>query len=67
MYLTDARLREAGARENAELTFYPNGGKMFGVPEYHDAIVKQFEARDIRITSYNVCYTKLLRQVLKQK
>jgi sulfide:quinone oxidoreductase len=48
MYLTDARLREAGARDNAELTFYPNGGKMFGVPEYHDAIVKQFEARDMK-------------------
>lgn len=48
MYLTDARLREAGARENAELTFYPNGSKMFGVPEYHDAIVKQFEARDMK-------------------
>ncbi len=48
MYLTDARLREAGARDNAELYFYPNGGKMFGVPEYHEAIVKQFEARDMR-------------------
>ncbi|HHH19582.1 MAG TPA: NAD(P)/FAD-dependent oxidoreductase [Campylobacterales bacterium] len=48
MYLTDARLREAGARENAELTFYPNGGKMFGVPEYHDAIKAQFEARDMK-------------------
>ncbi|MCH9814665.1 MAG: NAD(P)/FAD-dependent oxidoreductase [Epsilonproteobacteria bacterium] len=50
MYLTDARLREAGdaARANAELTFYPNGGKMFGVPEYHDAIKAQFEARDMR-------------------
>jgi len=48
MYLTDARLREAGARENAELTFYPNGSKMFGVQEYHDAIVNQFEARDMK-------------------
>jgi sulfide:quinone oxidoreductase len=48
MYLTDARLREADARDNAELTFYPNGGKMFGVPEYHEAIVKQFEARDMK-------------------
>ena len=48
MYLTDARLREAGARENAELTFYPNGSKMFGVKEYHDAIVNQFEARDMK-------------------
>jgi len=48
MYLTNARLREAGARQNANLTFYPNGGKMFGVPEYHEAIVKQFEARDMK-------------------
>jgi len=48
MYLTDARLREAGARDNAELTFYPNGSKMFGVKEYHDAIVNQFEARDMK-------------------
>ncbi len=30
------------------MAFYPNGGKMFGVPEYHDAIVKQFEARDMK-------------------
>ncbi len=48
MYLTDARLREAGARANADLTFYPNGGKMFGVPEYHEAIKNQFEARDMK-------------------
>jgi len=48
MYLTDARLREAGVRDNVELSFYPNGGTMFGVPEYHDAIVKQFEARDMK-------------------
>jgi len=48
MYLTDARLREAGARANAELTFYPNGGGMFGVPEYHNAIQRQFETRDMK-------------------
>lgn len=48
MYLADARLREAGARDNAELTFYPNGEKMFGVQEYHDAILNQFEARDMK-------------------
>jgi sulfide:quinone oxidoreductase len=48
MYLTNSRLEEAGARANAELTFYPNGGKMFGVPEYHDAIVKQFEKREMK-------------------
>lgn len=48
MNLTHARLVEAGARENAELTFYPNGGSMFGVPEYHEAIVNQFKARDLK-------------------
>ena len=48
MYLTHARLVEAGVRDKVELTFLPNGGKMFGVPEYHEAIVKQFEARDFK-------------------
>ncbi len=48
MYLTHARLEEAGVRDKVELTFYPNGGKMFGVPEYHDAIVKQYEARGFK-------------------
>ena len=51
-YLTDARLREAGARDNATLHFYPNGGAMFGVKEYHDAIVNQYKARDMK-WSYN--------------
>ena len=48
MYLTNARLNEAGARENAELTFYPNGTSMFGVPEYHEAILQQFKDRDFK-------------------
>jgi sulfide:quinone oxidoreductase len=48
MYLTHARLEEAGVRDKVELTFLPNGGKMFGVPEYHDAIKKQFEARGFK-------------------
>ena len=48
MYLTNARLKEAGARENAELSFYPNGGAMFGVPEYHDAIMEQFKREDFK-------------------
>jgi len=43
MNLANSRLKEAGARDGAELTFYPAGGAMFGVPEYHDAIVGQFE------------------------
>jgi len=48
MYLANARLKEEGARENAELTFYPNGGAMFGVPEYHDAILEQFKREDFK-------------------
>ena len=46
--LTHSRLVEVGARENSTLTFYPNGGNMFGVKEYHDAIVNQFETRNIK-------------------
>jgi len=48
MYLTNARLEEAGARANADLHFYPNGGAMFGIKDYHDAIVKQYEARGMK-------------------
>lgn len=46
MYLTDARLREAGVRDKVEMTFLPNGSSMFGVKEYHDAILQQFKERD---------------------
>lgn len=48
MYLTNARLNEAKARENAELNFYADSGKLFGVKEYADAIEKQFIARDMK-------------------
>ncbi len=48
--LTNARLEEAGARANADLKFYTNGGKLFGVPEYHDAIDGQMKARNVAVT-----------------
>jgi len=48
MYLTNARLEEAGVRDEVELTFYPNGGKMFGVPEYHEAILQQYKDRGFK-------------------
>ncbi|MDA7818316.1 NAD(P)/FAD-dependent oxidoreductase [Sulfurimonas sp.] len=48
MYLTHARLVEAGVRDKVEMTFYPNGGGMFGIKDYHTAIVKQFEERDFK-------------------
>ncbi|NWF66965.1 MAG: NAD(P)/FAD-dependent oxidoreductase [Campylobacterales bacterium] len=49
-YLTDGYLRKLGgtARDNATLDFYTPGEKMFGVPEFHDAIVKQYEARKMK-------------------
>lgn len=48
MYLTNARLNEAKARENAELTYYADGNKLFGVVEYANAIEKQFIANDMK-------------------
>ena len=48
MYLTNSKLVEAGVRDNAELTFYPNGGNLWSIKEYHDAILKQFESRNFK-------------------
>lgn len=48
MYLTNARLEEAGVRDKVEMTFYPNGGSMFGIKDYHTAILNQFEKRDFK-------------------
>ena len=48
MYLTNSRLVEAKARANAELSFYTDSGKLFGVKEYADAIEKQFIERDMK-------------------
>lgn len=50
IFLTRSRLLEAGgnAWKNATLTFLPNGGSMFGVPEYSDAIYEQFKEKDLK-------------------
>lgn len=48
MYLTEARLREAGARANANLTLYPNGKTLFGIKDYNDAMIKQFAEKDMK-------------------
>ncbi|MGI6723968.1 MAG: NAD(P)/FAD-dependent oxidoreductase [Arcobacteraceae bacterium] len=50
--LTNARLVEAGARANADLSFYTNGGKLFGVDIYHDAISNQMKERNVAV-NYN--------------
>lgn len=46
-YLTEHYLREKGVRDNVEISFLPNGGKYFPIPEYDAAIKKQFESRNI--------------------
>lgn len=48
MYLFDGYLREHGNRENADMTFLPNGGKMFGVPAYNEAIENQYKERGMK-------------------
>jgi len=48
MYLTNSRLEEAGVKDKVDLTFYTNGGALFGIKDYHNAIVKQFEARSFK-------------------
>ena len=48
MYLTHDRLVKAGVRDKVDLIFCPSGSKMFGVPEYHEAILAQFKARDFK-------------------
>ncbi len=48
IYLTHSRLVEAGVRDKVDLVFLPNGGKMFGVPEYHEAILQQFKDRGFK-------------------
>lgn len=45
--LTNARLVEAGARDNVEMTFVTNGKKFFPVPEYHDSVARQMKERNV--------------------
>ena len=45
--LTNARLVEAGARENVEFTFMTNGKKYFPVPEYHDSVARHMKERNV--------------------
>ncbi len=48
MNLAHARLKEAGVRDNVEMLFCTNGGAMFGIPEYHDAVLGQFIRADFK-------------------
>jgi len=48
IYLTNSRLEEAGVKDKVDLTFYTNGGALFGIKDYHNAIVQQFKDRDFK-------------------
>ncbi|KHG33410.1 MULTISPECIES: NAD(P)/FAD-dependent oxidoreductase [Sulfurospirillum] len=48
MYIIHDLLTKAGVRDKVELTFCPSGDKMFGVPEYNDAIFEQFKKRGFK-------------------
>jgi len=48
MYLTYSRLQEAGVADKVELTYYTDGGALFGIPDYNAPIVKQFDARGFK-------------------
>jgi sulfide:quinone oxidoreductase len=47
MYLMNARLEEAKVRKNVELSLYAYPSKMFAVKEYEEAIIKQYEKRQM--------------------
>jgi sulfide:quinone oxidoreductase len=65
MYLMNTRLNEVSkkARENVNMTFYANSSKMFAVKEYEEAIIKQYEAREMK---YNLNHN-LVEVNLKEK
>ena len=65
MYLMNTRLNEASskARDNVNMTFYANSSKMFSVKEYEEAIIKQYEARNMK---YNLNHN-LIEVNLKEK
>ena len=54
------RIRKSGFSVEENYTSPENLGKAI-LKDLWEVIQKDFPAEDIRITSYNVCYTKLLR------
>ena len=48
-YLLNSRLEEQGkqVRQSVDIDFYAHGAKMFGVEAYEEAIIKQFNERDM--------------------
>lgn len=51
LYLLDDYMRKQGTRDKANISFMPNGAKLFGVPIFEKAIEGHFKDRDI---NYNL-------------
>lgn len=52
MYLVEDYMRSNGTRKDAKIEFMTAGGKYFGVPVYHDAVVGFVKEKEI-LTSFN--------------
>jgi len=48
MYIAHDLLTKAGVRDKVEMTLCSSSDKMFGIPEYSDAIMAQYKARNFK-------------------
>lgn len=48
MYIANDLITKANVRDKVEILFYTNSDKLFGVPEYAQAIEEQFKKRDFK-------------------
>ncbi|QKG29532.1 NAD(P)/FAD-dependent oxidoreductase [Campylobacter sp. RM16187] len=48
MYIAHDLIKKAGVRDKVEMLFYTNSDKLFSVPEYAEAIEKQYKERDFK-------------------
>lgn len=47
-YITNDLIERAGVKDKVNIHFYTASGKLFSVPEYEEAIKKQFEVREFK-------------------
>ena len=48
MYIINDLINKAGVRDKVEMLLCSTSDKMFGIPEYSDAIMKQYQARNFK-------------------
>jgi len=47
LFLAHNRIVDAGVAEQADMAFYTSGASLFNIPEYHDALVNQFNKKKL--------------------